>query len=137
MRAAGSLLALVMALGTGSTGQAAPSDDANPILRVRPVLCIANRQSDSCATVFQIDWRSPRPGNYCLGSDQRETPLRCWTAASTGAHRDQVVVTQDFHYWLAEPDSATRLRSVKVELLRLHGDDRRRDRRSRHVWDVL
>ena len=107
------------------------------MLRVKPVLCIAARDSESCATVFRIDWRSPRPGNYCLASDNRPLPLHCWTQATAGEHRDSVVVTQDFYYWIAEPESTQRLSAVKVELLRLQSEDRRRERRSRHVWDVL
>ncbi len=101
------------------------------------MLCIANRQSDTCATVFLIDWKSPRPGDYCLASNNQEAPLQCWAQASGGAHRDNVVVTQDFYYWLSERTSARKLSPVKVELMRIHSDDRRRERRSRHVWDVL
>ena len=113
------------------------ADSREPTLRVRPVLCIADRATERCATVFQIDWRSSAPGDYCLSSDQRAEPLRCWTQTRAGEHSDRVVVDQDFTYWLAEPANPRRLSAVKVELLRLHGEDRRRERRSRHVWDVL
>lgn len=128
---------VVCALAGGSVGTAANSDPDVPTLRVRPVLCIADRQGDTCATVFQIDWRSTRPGNFCLGSDNQRAPLRCWNQAAAGAHRDNIVVTQDFYYWLSEAENPRKLSPVKVELLRLHSDDRRRERRSRHVWDVL
>jgi hypothetical protein len=126
---------LLFLLAPGSAINAA--DVSLPSLRVKPVLCIANRAANTCATVFQIDWKSPRPGNYCLASDNRREPLQCWTQATGGEHRDNVVVTQDFYYWISEPDKTLRISPVKVELLRLHTDDRRRERRSRHVWDVL
>lgn len=122
-------------LAAGHIGAAAAADE--PWLRVRPVLCIAARNSETCATVFQIDWRSPQPGDYCLASDYSALPLRCWAQAAAGEHRDHVVVTHDFHYWISESDSTQRLSAVKVELLRLRSEDRRRERRSRHVWDVL
>lgn len=131
-----SLFAALLFAVSSSHGSLAANPDA-PSLRVRPVLCIASRQSDTCATVFQIDWKSPKPGDYCLASNNQQQPLRCWTQASGGEHRDNIVVTQDFYYWLSAPASTTRLSPVKVELLRLHNDDRRRERRSRHVWDVL
>jgi hypothetical protein len=129
------LLTSALALACGPVGLAA--DSAGPTLRVRPVLCIANRNSEQCATTFQIDWSSPVSGNFCVASDNQREPLRCWTQAVAGGHRDRLVVTKDFTYWLASADSQQKLRSVKVELLRLHSDDRRRERRSRHVWDIL
>lgn len=128
-------LALALTLGCGRTGMAA--DRTGPTLRVKPVLCIANRNSEQCETVFQIDWSSPVAGDFCLASDNQREPLRCWSKSVSGGHRDNVVVTQDFSYWLAGAGSPQKLHSVKVELLRLHGDDRRRERRSRHVWDIL
>lgn len=127
---------LLMAL-PGGAGFAAADDPLLPKLRVRPVLCIADRESAQCATVFQIDWQSREPGDYCIGSDQQTGPLRCWTQARTGEHADRVIVTRDFDYWIARADSDRRLRAVRIELLRLHSEDRRRERRTRHVWDVL
>jgi hypothetical protein len=121
----------------GGAGLASADDPLLPKLRVRPVLCIADRESAQCATVFQIDWQSREPGDYCIGSDQQTGPLRCWTQARTGEHADRVIVTRDFDYWIARRDSERRLRAVRIELLRLHSEDRRRERRSRHVWDVL
>lgn len=129
------LIATALFLATGHVGATARVD--GPWLRVKPLLCIAARNSETCATVFQIDWRSPQPGNYCLASDYSSLPLRCWTQAVAGEHRDRVIVTKDFYYWITQSDSTQRLSAVKVELLRLRSEDRRRERRSRHVWDVL
>jgi hypothetical protein len=131
-----SMACLLMIL-PGGGGLAAADDPLLPKLRVRPVLCIADRESARCATVFQIDWQSREPGDYCIGSDQQAEPLRCWTQARTGEHADRVIVTRDFDYWIAQADSGRRLRAVRIELLRVHSEDRRRERRTRHVWDVL
>ena len=120
-----------------SAGTAADGSALRPTLRVRPVLCIADREAAPCETLFRIDWTSPRPGDFCLGSDRQSAPLRCWTAANAGAHDDATIVTRDFEYWLAAPNDPQRLTAVKVELLYLRSEDRRRQRRSRHVWDVL
>jgi hypothetical protein len=134
----GSAITVVALLIAGAgIGQAASTNHDDPLLRVRPVLCIADRQDNTCPTMFRIDWRSAKAGAFCLGSDNQRAPLRCWEEAMAGEHQDYIVVTQDFYYWLTAADSSRKLSPVKVELLRLHSEDRRRERRSRHVWDVL
>jgi hypothetical protein len=135
MCASSYLLLTALFLAAGSVSPATKAD--GPWLRVKPLICIAARNSEACASVFQIDWRSPQPGNYCLARDNSTLPVRCWTRAAAGEHRDRVVVTRDFYYWITESDSTQRLSAVKVEFLRLQSEDRRRERRSRHVWDVL
>ncbi|MCZ8132686.1 MAG: DUF3019 domain-containing protein [Steroidobacteraceae bacterium] len=128
---------LVAALVPLRAGTAADARELRPTLRVRPVLCIAEREAKPCETLFRIDWKSARPGDFCLGSDRQAAPLRCWSAASAGEHDDVTIVTRDFEYWLAAPNDSRRLTAVRVELLYLRSEDRRRQRRSRHVWDVL
>lgn len=131
----GYLLVTALFLAAGPVSHAAGAD--GPWLRVKPVICIADRNSAICTSDFQIDWGTPESGNYCLSRDNSPLPLRCWTQVASGEHRDRVIVTQDFHYWIAEADGTQRLDAVKVEFLRLRSEDRRRERRSRHVWDVL
>lgn len=125
----------VLFLAASTVSPAAGAD--GPLLHVKPLICIASRNSEVCATDFQIDWRSPQPGNYCLARDNKPLPVRCWTQATAGEHRDRVIVTRDFYYWITESENTQRLSAVKVEFLRLQSEDRRRERRSRHVWDVL
>jgi hypothetical protein len=122
-------------MGAGSRGYAA--DDAPLALHVKPVLCIADRFSPSCAMAFQVRWQSAREGDFCLNDDIRETPLRCWGRARAGELRENRVVSQDFTYWMSSPARDARLAEVKVEVLRVGTADRRRERRTRHVWDVL
>jgi hypothetical protein len=47
------------------------------------------------------------------------------------------VVGEAFVYWLGLQGGVQHLAEVKIEVLRLDSSDRRRERRSRHVWDVL
>ena len=54
-----------------------------------------------------------------------------------GEMKQQREFTEDFRYWLAIPAGTERLSEVKIEVLRLGSEDRRRERRARHVWDVL
>lgn len=136
-RLAAVVVAFAAALAPLRAGTASTALDLRPTLRVRPVLCLAEREATPCETKFRIDWTSPRAGDFCLGSDRQSEPLRCWNAASAGAHDDAAIVTRDFEYWLAAPNDPRRLVAVKVELLYLRSEDRRRQRRTRHVWDVL
>jgi hypothetical protein len=135
MRTSGYLIVTALLLAAGPASAAAGAD--GPWLRVKPLICIAPRNAEVCATDFQIGWHSLQPGNYCVARDSTPLPVRCWTQAAAGEHRDRVIVTQDFYYWITGSDDTQRLSAVKVEFLRLQSNDRRRERRSRHVWDVL
>jgi hypothetical protein len=54
-----------------------------------------------------------------------------------GALQQEREFSEDFSYWLAAPAGSERLSPVKIEVLRVGSTDRRRERRTRHVWDVL
>jgi hypothetical protein len=64
-------------------------------------------------------------------------PLRCWPKVLSGEHRHERLVTQDFLFWLSTATGNERVAEAKIEVLRVGSTDRRRERRSRHVWDVL
>ncbi len=87
---------------------------------------------------FDIRWKSVLAAEYCLNDSALTAPLRCW---ATSAHRRRIrskrEVSEEFLYWLGAPGGAQRVAEVKIEVLRLDSADRRRDRRTRHVWDVL
>ncbi|MGH8224062.1 MAG: DUF3019 domain-containing protein [Woeseiaceae bacterium] len=104
---------------------------------MKPVLCIADRFTSTCAMSFHIRWQSLRFGDYCLSNDLQELPLECWVNAQLGEHRENLLVGHEFTYWMSETGRELRLASVKIEVLRLDTRDRRWERRSRHVWDVL
>ena len=105
-------------------------------LIVKPLLCVLDRQSTSCEMTFDIRWRSLLAGVYCLHDSAQPAPLQCWAAAMTGALTRQRAVGEDFVYSLRE-SGGDRATEVKISVLRVDSTDRRRDRRSRHVWDVL
>ena len=114
------------------------ADSPPPVkLVVKPLLCVIDKDATSCAVTFDIRWKSPQPGEYCLNDSVQVTPLRCWPRALAGEMKQQREFTEDFRYWLAIPAGSERLSEVKIEVLRLGSEDRRRERRARHVWDVL
>jgi hypothetical protein len=133
MRAALTLLA------AGLIGAALPCAAAEkPVkLIVKPLLCLVDKGATTCNVLFDIRWKSTLPAEYCLNDEAVTTPLRCWPSTVSGEHQQQREVSEDFIFWLSPPAGSERVAEVKVEVLRVGSDDRRRERRTRHVWDVL
>lgn len=134
---------LAAALLLTSPGFAA--DTAAPVkLVIKPLLCVIDKDATSCAVTFDIRWKSPQPAEYCLSDSVQSTPLRCWPNALAGEMKQQRLVSEEFRYWLSRPEvgvsppaGSERLAEVKIEVLHVGSNDRRRERRTRHVWDVL
>lgn len=105
-------------------------------LTVKPLLCVTDKRNPSCDMSFLVVWQSSSTGYYCIFNDFAEDPVRCWTEERTGQVNDDRNVRQNFSYWITGGDLASRLAEVKVEVLRMDSDDRRRRRRTRHVWDI-
>lgn len=127
-----SLLAVVPALA------AAQSDEGATIeLTVKPLLCIIDARTPECNIAFLVSWQSDRSGYYCLFNDFVTAPLKCWSEQRTGELTEERVVRNEFRYWMTASDSDRELAAVIVEVLRMVDGDRRRNRRTRHVWDLL
>ena len=125
------LLLVIPALAVADNG-----DETGVHLSVKPVLCITDRRTPRCDISFLVAWESERSGYYCLFNDFGDSPLRCWTEVRAGQLDDRREVTESFTYWLTGESQADRLATVAVEVLRMDSDDRRRRRRTRHVWDI-
>ena len=106
-------------------------------LIVKPLLCVIDREAGQCSMTFRIRWKSEAAAEYCLNDSALSTPLRCWPSAASGTHDQQRTVSEAFVYWLGAPNGTQRAAEVKIDVLRLDSQDRRRERRARHVWDVL
>ncbi|MDH3266732.1 MAG: DUF3019 domain-containing protein [Gammaproteobacteria bacterium] len=117
-------------------GFAAAQNDADMRLSVKPVLCVTDNRTPSCDMSFLVVWLSGISGYYCLFSDFDDTPVRCWNEARAGQQNDDRTVQSNFSYWITGDDHGLRLAQVNIEVLRLDSDDRRRRRRTRHVWDI-
>jgi hypothetical protein len=120
-----------------SDAQSDTSLDPAMQLTVKPVLCITDKRSPSCDMTFLVVWQSEQSGYYCLFNDFEETPLRCWVETHSGELSDERTVQNDFSYWMTDDDLQSLMAVVKIEVLRMDSDDRRRRRRTRHVWDIL
>lgn len=106
-------------------------------LKVKPVLCVIDERMPRCDIDFLVLWESDRSGYYCLFNDFVAAPLRCWSEEQMGELMEPRSVEQAFSYWMTGSDAGVELATVTVEVLRLDDGDRRRRRRTRHVWDLL
>ena len=106
-------------------------------LAVKPLLCVVDKGAASCMMSFDIRWKSVLASEYCLNDSTKADPVRCWARALNGAVLQERQVSEEFVYWIGAPGGADHLAEVKVSVLRVGSDDRRRERRTRHVWDVL
>jgi len=116
----------------------AAADDPAPVkLAVKPLLCVVDKGASSCMMSFDIRWKSVRALEYCLNDSAKPEPVHCWSPALAGVVLQEREVSEEFVYWLGAPGGSDHLAEVKVSVLRVDSADRRRERRTRHVWDVL
>ncbi len=128
------LVTLALLLPTLALAENPAGDDVR--LTVKPVLCITDNRNPTCDMSFLVVWESGETGYYCLFNDFTEAPVRCWSEERVGQLSDDRIVGENFSYWMTGSDTDSRLAVVTVEVLRMDSDDRRRRRRTRHVWDV-
>ena len=105
-------------------------------LTVKPILCITDKRNPSCDMSFLVVWRSGETGYYCLFNDFTKSPVRCWSEELAGQLSEDRIVRENFSYWMTGSNPDSRLAEVMVEVLHMDSDDRRRRRRTRHVWDI-
>ena len=130
-------LTIFIAGGLGVAMSATAADPLPVRLSVKPLLCVIDKDEAACTINFDVRWKSTLAAEYCLNDSARQTPLRCWPRADAGEHTQERVVSEDFIFWLSPPTGTERVAEAKIEVLRVGSDDRRRERRTRHVWDVL
>jgi len=134
------MLARLVILVAGSLGVAMNAVAADPLpvkLVVKPLLCVIDKNETACTITFDVRWKSELAAEYCLNDSTRPAPLRCWPRADSGEHSQERVVSEEFVFWLSPATGTERVAEAKIEVLRVGSDDRRRERRARHVWDVL
>ncbi len=105
-------------------------------LSVKPVLCVVDERNRACEMAFVVSWESAERGYYCLYNHFAETPLRCWDDELEGRFDEARTVSRGFQYWLTADTATEPVASVAVEVMSVATRDRRRNRRTRHVWDL-
>lgn len=128
------LLVIALLLPVPAPGQDSSADDLK--LEVKPVICVTDNRNPNCELSFLVAWESRVAGYYCLFDDFTESALRCWMEERTGRTTEDRTIDRGFTFWMTGRNLAVRLVEVDIEVLRLDTDDRRRRRRTRHVWDI-
>jgi hypothetical protein len=131
-----SWISLAAGLCSTSVALAADPPPAETLV-VKPLLCEVEKSADACTVTFDIRWKSVQPSEYCLNDSVKPTPLHCWPRTTSGDTKHERSFSEDFSFWLTPPTGGERVAEVKIEVLRVGSNDRRRERRTRHVWDVL
>ena len=129
------LLTLLFLLPLAAAADDSPSDAYT--LSVKPLLCIVDARTPACEMRVAIRWASGESGYYCVFNELETEALRCWSEAQSGELRDDRTVAETFSYWLNQGTDEPVLVMATVDVLRKDSDDRRRRRRTRHVWDIL
>lgn len=104
-------------------------------LNVKPSLCIVDQRTPSCEMDLVLDWTAANKGDYCL--DEDATELKCWAQRASGNHEQSRTVHATIAFTMRDLSDNEQCASASVEVLRMDNEDRRRNRRSRHVWDLL
>ena len=128
------LLTAVFLLPTLFGFSEAQADDVT--MTVKPVLCVTDNRNPTCEMAFLVIWESSTSGYYCLYNDFGDAAVRCWNEDREGRVTDERTVDASFSYWMTGNDGEARVAQVNVEVLRMGSNDRRRNRRTRHVWDI-
>ena len=122
------------------TALPAAAADPPPVrLNVKPLLCVLDKNATACTVTFDIRWKSALRPSTVSTTRRSATPLRCWPSALSGEHRQRTArdPARISSSGLSPPAGTERVAEAKIEVLRVGSTDRRRERRSRHVWDVL
>jgi hypothetical protein len=129
------LLVLLFILPLAALADGGASDTYT--LTVKPLLCIVDARTPACDMRFAIRWAGVDSGYYCVFNELEDDALRCWSEAQSGDLRDERSVAETFSYWLSRGVDAPVLAEATVDVLKKDSSDRRRQRRTRHVWDIL
>lgn len=106
-------------------------------LTVKPRLCITDSEQKSCELPLEFTWRTDKNGNYCLVQHANEQQLQCWQQNKQGQWQATQSVTDQELFWLTEDGQALPLAQATVEVLSTYTEDRRRNRRRKHVWSLM
>jgi hypothetical protein len=130
-------LSVCLAVCAAISTAVSAADGAPVRLAVKPLLCVVDKAASTCMMSFDIRWKSALANEYCINDSTQADPLHCWARALDGSLNQKRQVGEEFIYWLGAPGGADHLAEVKITVLHVGSTDRRRERRTRHVWDVL
>lgn len=123
-------------IGIVSVAAAALPSHANE-LSVTPKLCITDSPQKQCKLPLEFNWQTDNHGNYCLIQEATRDALQCWQQNRQGQWQSVYTVSDQELFWLTEDGQSQPLAETAIEVLSTYTEDRRRNRRRKHVWSLM
>ena len=106
-------------------------------LLVTPKLCITDNADKTCELSLDFEWQTNDQGDYCLINKNDELKLQCWRQDTQGQWQTETQVQNQDIFWMTEEGRAEPLAEAVIEVLSTFTEDRRRNRRRKHVWSIM
>lgn len=108
-------------------------------VQLKPSLCIVKRGEKNCRIDLDVRWSASQPNEYCVFRQKEAKPLQCWENLSSGQHTDSLLAANNQNYqlvWLSD-SAKVALGQAVLQVVNVVPDDRRKQRRRRHIWSVF
>ncbi len=130
---------VVASLLLGGHAFAQPQPKPQAELEISPRLCIVPRGEQECRVDVELRWHAEQKQAYCVYKQQLEQALQCWSEVAFGELLDALIARSDTRYRLVWDDDGklVALDEAVLKVVSVVPEDRRRQRRRRHVWSVF
>ena len=106
-------------------------------LSIKPKLCITDSPEKTCQLPLEFAWQADAMGNYCLVQVANQSTLQCWQQNDQGQWQGTQQVNDQELFWLTQDGQTRPLAEAAIEVLSTYTEDRRRNRRRKHVWSLM
>ncbi len=106
-------------------------------LTIKPKLCITDSPEKICRLPLEFVWQTDNQGNYCLVQETNRNTLQCWQQDRQGQWQSTQQVNDQEVFWLTQDGQTRPLAEAAIEVLSTYTEDRRRNRRRKHVWSLM
>ena len=111
----------------------ANSLDVKPTLTIVPEQCVALLQGQSCYVTVELNWQTPKQGNYCLYSSLNTQPIQCWQSQKMGELKQEFVSKNNIKFFLRLKNSKDNIANVEIKMAWVH----KRKGRPRTSWRMF
>ncbi len=119
----------------GLISQPLLSTEAN--LSLTPSLCVVARDTGRCDISVDVSWKANKDSDYCIYNESSDSPIQCWSYKNQGQSQSKVSINKDIDYWLVWRETGSELDREVLKVVKIMPEDRRRNRRRRHIWSVF
>ena len=133
-----SLLVLLSGLIVSVNCMLSPSVHAEEVsLNISPHLCITDQADKTCTMNLLFEWLAQSNGDYCLVDKKDKRALQCWSKEQYGQWEELLKIQVSRSFLMTQEKNQQPLAEESVEVLSTYSEDRRRNRRRKHIWSLL